>query len=157
MNDIHTIIHKDCLNRDDIVAILSASSEEAIELIRSRAEEILETHAPGKWVFFRGLIEFSNKCANDCLYCGIRASNASFSRYRLDEDEIVQCAAWAAGQGYGSIVLQSGELRDEGFIGFVEQVVRRIKSSTRSEKLPGGVGVTLSVGEQSPQTYRRFF
>ena len=43
----------------------------------------------GKKVFFRGLVEFSNVCSKDCLYCGIRKSNEKVIRYNASDDEIL--------------------------------------------------------------------
>jgi biotin synthase len=108
-------------------------------------------------VLLRGLIEFSNECANDCLYCGIRRSNAEVERYCLTSDEVVEAALFAAVKGFGSVVLQSGERHDEALVSFVEDVVRRIKRESTSAALPQGLGVTLSVGEQSRESYERFF
>ena len=64
---------------------------------------------------------------------------------------------WCAEQGYGSIVLQSGERRDKKFTDFITDVVREIKKVTRSERLPQGLGITLCVGEQSREVYQNFF
>jgi len=111
----------------------------------------------GDEVFFRGLVEFSNVCTSDCFYCGIRKSNAKPNRYTLTKDEIVECAKFCADEGFGSIVLQSGERQDAAFAEFVEDVVRAIKSETMSAALPQGLGITLCVGEQKRATYERFF
>jgi biotin synthase len=108
-------------------------------------------------VYYRGLIEFSNRCALDCLYCGIRRSNGAISRYSLRREEIVAAAKWCAQNGYGSLVLQSGERTDPGFIDDVVWCVEQIKQHTQSDALPRGLGITLCVGEQSEETYRRFF
>lgn len=54
------------------------------------------------------------------------------------------------------MVLQSGERQDTQFVEFVSDVVRSVKQATRSERLPEGLGITLCVGEQSRETYRRF-
>jgi biotin synthase len=143
-------------DRSEIVGLLSEKSGSAIEAIRRRAEETLLREI-GPTVHYRGLIEFSNVCAGNCHYCGIRGGNRDVRRYTLTEDQIVDGALWSAAQGYGSVVLQSGERTDERFVSFVERVTRRIRESTVSEKLPQGVGITLCVGEQSEQTYRRFF
>ncbi|MCP4123358.1 MAG: radical SAM protein, partial [Bacteroidetes bacterium] len=78
-------------------------------------------------------------------------------RYTLPREEIVQSAIWCAEQGYGSVVLQSGERRDPQFVDFVENVIKEIKEKTISEKLPDGVGITLSVGEHDKESYERFF
>jgi biotin synthase len=154
---LEEILRKRSFDRRDVVELLSATAPDKIELIRARAEKVLLTEGTGAAVFFRGLIEFSNVCVNDCDYCGIRRSNGHVRRYTLSEEEIAGAARWCDEQGYGSVVLQSGERRDEEFVSFVERVVRRIKAESRSERLPDGLGVTLSLGEQEPEAYRRFF
>jgi biotin synthase len=144
------------MNKSDIIKILSTHKPLALEEIRRLAEETLFKHC-GKKVYYRGLIEFSNICDNDCFYCGIRRSNANVKRYMLSKEKIVEAALWCAEQGYGSVVLQSGERKDGQFVGFVEDVVRTIKEKSRSKKMPQGLGMTLSVGEQSVETYKRFY
>lgn len=120
------------------------------EKLLSRAAQVRSCEVEDK-VFFRGIIEFSNICRNDCFYCGIRKSNSNFNRYRLSEDEIMECVSFCHSAGYGSIVLQSGEQNNEQFINFVEETVKRIK-----QEFPE-LGITLCVGEQSEDTYKRFF
>ena len=105
----------------------------------------------GKSVSFRGLIEFGNICEKDCYYCGIRKSNGKVHRYRMDADEIVREAEWAHKTGYGSLVLQSGELSGEANVAFVEDVLKRIHAFGGDD-----FGVTISLGEQSEGTYRRW-
>lgn len=102
----------------------------------------------GKCVSIRGLIEAGNVCAKDCLYCGIRRSNAALARYSLDAGEIVELARQAKDFGYASIVIQSGEIESEAHTAFIEDVLRRIA--------PLDLGVTLSLGEQTEETYRRW-
>ncbi len=105
----------------------------------------------GRTVSFRGLVEFGNICRKDCYYCGIRRSNGKVRRYRLDADEILREAEWTFKAGYGSLVLQSGELADEASVAFVEDVLRRIHAMAGD-----AFGVTLSLGEQTEETYRRW-
>ncbi|MGM0675537.1 MAG: [FeFe] hydrogenase H-cluster radical SAM maturase HydE [Spirochaetota bacterium] len=111
----------------------------------------------GDAVYFRGLLEFSNVCRADCLYCGIRRSNVHVHRYTIDEADVLAAARHCAEAGYGSMTLQAGERRDAAFIEYVCRLLEGIKAETRSPTLPDGLGITLSVGEQSPDTYRRFF
>jgi biotin synthase len=153
---IRSILAKEGFTKQDIIALLSAKDREDAEAICRAARRVMLDNC-GPTVRLRGLVEFSNRCANDCLYCGIRKSNAAVKRYRLSREEILDAAQAVAGLGYGSLVLQSGERRDGGFISFVEDVVRSIKRRTESDALPQGLGVTLAVGEQTPETYRRFF
>ncbi|MBP7202207.1 MAG: [FeFe] hydrogenase H-cluster radical SAM maturase HydE [Propionivibrio sp.] len=143
-------------NRELLRRILSVQTADEVEVVRRAAERTLLEHC-GDTVRLRGLIEFSNRCTSDCHYCGIRRSNRAPTRYTLRQDEIVETACWCAGQGYGSVVLQSGERRDARFVRFVGDVVRAIKAATLSEVLPEGVGITLCVGEQSPETYAEWF
>lgn len=144
------------MHQSDLLALLATTDPLEIELIRSAAEAMLLQHC-GPSVRLRGLIEFSNRCVCDCLYCGIRKSNRSQKRYTLSNDEIVACARWCAEQGYGSIVLQSGERRDRKFIDTLVSNLKAIKQATASERMPDGVGITLCVGEQSPEDYQRLY
>ena len=100
----------------------------------------------GKDVYTRGLIEFTNYCRNDCYYCGIRKSNKAVSRYRLTEDEILQCAKEGYELGFRTFVLQGGE---DGFFtpSLVAGIVLQIK-----KRYPD-CAVTLSIGEHSYETY----
>ncbi|MFA6572429.1 MAG: [FeFe] hydrogenase H-cluster radical SAM maturase HydE [Bacteroidota bacterium] len=153
---IETLLFKKELERQDIIELLGASSKEEYELIREAAFNVMKANC-GEKVYLRGLIEFSNLCINDCYYCGIRKSNHNVSRYTLNKDEILSAAVWSAEQGYGSVVLQSGERNDDKFVNYVEELVFLIKEKTSSTFLPDGVGITLCVGEQTSETYKRFF
>ena len=105
----------------------------------------------GRVVALRGLVECGNVCAKNCLYCGIRKDNSKVQRYLLDADEIVRRAEMACDAGYGNVVLQSGEIESEENTVFIENVLARIH-----ERCGEGFGVTLSLGEQSDETYRRW-
>lgn len=101
----------------------------------------------GDGVYLRGLIEFSSYCKNDCFYCGLRRSNAHAQRYRLTPQQIVEMARQAAGFGYQTVVLQSGE--DPWFTtDILCQIIREIK------KLD--VAITLSIGEKSREEYATY-
>jgi biotin synthase len=106
----------------------------------------------GPKVYFRGIIEFSNLCVKDCYYCGIRKSNENVTRFAMDEAEILECAMAAQEMDYGSIVLQSGERRDEAYVRFIGDILRKIKAATS-----GKLGITLSLGEQTAEAYERWF
>ena len=144
------------MTHDDIVSVLTTTEADSMEEVALKAERTLLTHCGSK-VFYRGLIEISNICESDCLYCGIRRSNRDTNRYELDRTQILTAAQWCAEQGYGSLVLQSGERRDKRFTDGLTDVVREIKQVTRSDVLPDGLGITLSVGEQDKDTYGRLF
>jgi biotin synthase len=124
--------------------------DEGLDSLTRRAYET-KVSTWGRRVALRGLVEFSNVCEKNCLYCGIRRGNASVVRYRMDEGEIVDAVAWAAKNRYGSVVLQSGEIATEANTAFVERVLQRIR-----ERFGDSLGVTLSLGEQSEETYRRW-
>lgn len=98
-------------------------------------------------ILLRGLIEVSNRCSKNCLYCGIRSGNRKVVRYHMTEDEVMACVAEAVRRGYPAIALQAGELETEANTVFYENVLRR---------LPSGLEVTLSLGEQTEAVYRRW-
>ena len=100
----------------------------------------------GDEVFVRGIVEFSNVCINDCLYCGIRASNKNVRRYTMDDDEILKIAHEMERGLQSTIVLQSGESpgkKDEN----IGLLIKRIKQDT-------SLAVTVSVGNRPYETYR---
>ena len=100
----------------------------------------------GDGVHLRGLVEFSNYCARQCHYCGLRLGNDRNLRYRMSADEILDCAHTAVRLGYGTLVLQSGE--DPGTTTeWLADVVRRVKAETP-------LAVTLSVGERDESDLR---
>ena len=104
----------------------------------------------GRRLYFRGIVEFTNVCRNDCLYCGLRRSNARVRRYRLTPEEILLCCREGYALGYRTFVLQGGE--DPCF---TDQVLCALVSQLRGE-FPDAA-VTLSLGERSRASYRRLF
>ncbi len=152
MTKLETILDiSHTLTRDDLIYLLGLTERDAMEKLFDRAYEA-KTKYVGNKVYFRGIIEFSNICEKDCFYCGIRKSNRNVVRYRMSEEEILEGARFAYESNYGSVVLQSGERSDPVFAGFVERVVKAIKELSN-----GNLGITLSLGEQSDETYRRWF
>jgi biotin synthase len=147
---IREILNKDTFTREDIISLLKAEGEEKTILYRKSAE-IKEKYIGNK-VWFRGLIEFSNICGKDCLYCGIRKGNKNLTRYNLSDDEILAAAKFAYVNHYGSIALQSGELESPFVTDRIENLLYKIKELSHGE-----LGVTLSVGEQEPEVYKRWF
>ena len=140
------------------VAPRALSHRELVELLTwPDAEELfsaayaVKCREIGRVVSFRGLVEFGNVCEKNCYYCGIRKGNGKVHRYRMEADEIVREAELAFKAGYGSLVLQSGELTGEANAAFVEDVLRRIHAFGGDE-----FGVTISLGEQPEEIYRRW-
>ncbi|AHC15336.1 [FeFe]-hydrogenase maturation protein HydE [Salinispira pacifica] len=144
------------LSRKEILEILSISRPDEMQDLSRRAGLCLEEQL-GSRVYYRGLIEYSNICSRDCLYCGIRRSAGDIQRYTLAEEEILNAADFAAGKGYGSLTLQSGESASEAAVDFAASIIRKIKKRTASSLLPRGLGITLCIGEQTEASYRRLF
>ncbi len=156
MDQLKSLIKKTSFSRQDLAALLATADLQEIETIRQAAETVLLEHC-GNAVHLRGLIEASNACSCDCHYCGIRKSNREVGRYTLAQEEILDCARLCAELGYGSMVIQSGERSDKKFIDLIARTVEQIKCETRSDKLPEGLGITLCIGQQTRETYRRLF
>ena len=138
-------------SEQNLAFLLNLHEPEAREALRTTAYET-KLSTVGNKVYYRGLIEFSNICAKNCHYCGIRSGNAEVERYTMTEEEILEAARWALEMDYGSVVLQSGELSSPANADFVETLIRGIKTLS-----DGKLGITLSVGEQSEEVYRRWY
>ena len=137
------------LTLEEYEYLIDNRTEEAAELLAEKAR-IVREKIYGKAVYIRGLIEVSNICKNDCLYCGIRRSNKSCDRYRLTEEEILECADEGYSLGFRTFVMQGcedGSFSDD----FVCGVIRKLK-----EKYPD-CAVTLSLGERSRESYQKLF
>lgn len=150
MLSVSDILKKENFSLEDIVALLSSSKEDR-SLLFQTSSKVKEENV-GNIVYFRGLIEFSNICSKNCYYCGIRKDNKNVKRYNLSDDEIIEAARFAWESNYGSVVLQGGELESESFTVRIENLLRRIKEISNGE-----LGITLSVGEQTYDVYKRWF
>ena len=104
----------------------------------------------GNAVYIRGLIEISNRCRNNCLYCGIRKSNTMVSRYSLSRETILSCCREGYALGFRTFVLQGGEDLSQTDDWITDTV------STIKHEFPD-CAITLSLGEKSLATYQRFF
>ncbi|MBO5941156.1 MAG: [FeFe] hydrogenase H-cluster radical SAM maturase HydE [Kiritimatiellae bacterium] len=135
------------LSHSELIRLLESEDQKALfdAAYKVKAREV------GGKVSLRGLIECGNLCAKDCLYCGIRKGNGNVRRYRMDAQEIVRQAEISKNCGYGNIVLQSGEIESEENTQFFENVLREIH-----DRFGDDFGVTLSLGEQTDDTYRRW-
>jgi biotin synthase len=131
----------------DLLAIEDPAEQERLHA----AAYAVKAAEIGKVVHLRGLIELSNVCRKDCLYCGIRRSNGAVARYSLSDDEVLELSRWAHAQGYGSVVIQSGERSDPAFVARITALVKAIRAESRDE-----LAITLSLGEQSEATYREW-
>ena len=132
------------LTKAEIVALLSSTA--ADDELFAAADRVRSRHV-GDEVHLRGLIEFSNICKQNCLYCGLRRENQKVERYRLSAETAIEFAAKAREYGYRTVVLQSGE--DESFnVETMTHIIREIK------KLD--VAITLSVGEKPREVYRAY-
>lgn len=150
MSQFDEILDKQSFTKEDLKLLLAATGEEMSLLFKKSLETKLKYLDNN--VHLRGLIEYSNKCSKYCLYCGVRSKNTKVERYTLSDDEVLECAKLAHELGYGSVALQSGERDDKEFVDKIEYLVREIKKIDN-----GSLGITLSLGEQTEETYRRWF
>ena len=148
MTQANEIIEKDVLRKEDIAHLLAADED---EIIFEKAAAVKCAHVGNK-VYFRGLIEYSNRCSKNCFYCGIRSGNDKFTRYELTDEETLAAARFAWENRYASIVIQSGERSDAVFTEKIEYLIRKILEITGNE-----LHITLSLGEQSEETYRSWY
>lgn len=142
----------------NIEHLSSFSAAELFELLSSDAfdtalaekADFIRKKYYGIDVYVRGLIEFTNCCRNNCYYCGIRAGNRNADRYRLSQEQILECAAEGYSLGYRTFVLQGGEdpfYSDEAICSIVSELKGRYPDCA----------VTLSIGERSRESYQAYF
>lgn len=132
------------LTKTEIISLLQ--DEEHQQVLFDKADNIRRRYV-GDEVHLRGLIEFSNICRNNCLYCGIRCGNTNARRYRMTEEEIIETARRAANLGFKTIVMQSGE--DVYYD--ADRMCRVIEAIKKFD-----VAVTLSIGERTYEEYKAF-
>lgn len=145
---------------DRLVAGNELREREYLDLIKGRTPELdayvferaraTRDKIFGPVVFLRGLIEFSNYCSCNCLYCGIRAGNARAVRFRLSPEEVLSACRRGHALGFRTFVLQSGEdlyFTDDMMVAMIAAIKQEFPDSA----------LTLSVGEKSHATYKRYF
>jgi biotin synthase len=140
------------LDRGQIIDLLNERDPQVVsqlfdEAYRTKVENV------GESVYLRGLIEISNICRKNCLYCGIRSDNSAVVRYQLSNDDVLGAAKFALAAGYGSIVIQGGERQDKAFVKDIKRLIKKIKRLSRENPL----GITLSLGEQPIEVYEDWF
>ncbi len=137
------------LDKEEYIRLIENRTDEIKEYLFAKSSETAIKHL-GKNVYFRGLIEVSNYCKNDCYYCGIRRSNCNAQRYRLSKEQILDCCKTGYALGFRTFVLQGGEdpyLTDERLVGIVSAIRNNYSDCA----------ITLSLGERSPESYRALF
>lgn len=150
MKTIAAILNQQTFDRDDILTLLSLNKEESKLLFAKSLEVKLKN--VGNTVHLRGLIEYSNVCEKNCLYCGLRAKNEKKTPYALDDKQVDICIEQAIRLRYGSVAVQCGERTDKDFTDKITGIVRRIKQLSDNK-----LGITLSCGEQAEDDYREWF
>lgn len=134
----------------ELVELLNSAGDDRKALFAAAAA-VKKEHVGNK-VFFRGLVEYSNICSKNCYYCGVRRGNHKVDRYQLSDEEVLEAAQFALDNRFASMVIQSGERTDARFVDQIEKLLALIKALS-----DGKLGITLSMGEQSEETYRRWF
>lgn len=144
-----TLIAENTLGGEGLSALITGLDDGLRARLYSAAGE-LRDRIYGRVVYMRGLIEFSNYCKNDCLYCGIRRSVAGARRYRLSRETILERCRIGYDMGFRTFVLQSGE--DPGWDDdSVTELVRAIRAGFQD------CAITLSIGEKSREAYQKFY
>ena len=150
---------------DVLLAWLKTTDEAAVAQLYQAAFRI-KNEQSGPGIFLRGLMEISNQCQKNCLYCGIRHQNEATLRYDLPESDILALGHKAAELGYASIVLQGGERVDNKFVSKITRLLQGLKNielkrgvdgGTRKPHQAKGLGITLSLGEQTEEVYREWY
>ena len=137
------------ISREQFETLMTCEDAQVIDFLHQQAREVADGIYENK-VYIRGLIEFTNYCKNDCLYCGIRRSNAKAKRYRLTKEEILECCKVGYELGFRTFVLQGGE---DPY--FTDDRICEIVSAIRTAY--PDCAITLSIGEKEKESYERYY
>jgi biotin synthase len=151
LKELTNLLNQQELSRSDLVFLLSLTEKGDRDKLLAKALEVRKVQV-GLNVYLRGLIEFSNHCRKDCLYCGIRNGNRRVERYTLSDEEVLKTVLQARKIGLNSVVLQAGEESASLYLRRITALLRQIRQTTDP-----GFRITLSLGEQSEDTYREWF
>lgn len=146
---IDELYEKNNISKENLLFILNNVDKKTKEYLVSKAHETRLKHYNNK-VYLRGLIEFTNYCKNNCVYCGINSRNTNAERYRLSEKDILNCCNKGYSLGYRTFVLQGGE--DPYYAD--DKIVHIIKSIKNT--FPD-CAITLSIGEKSYESYKKYY
>ncbi len=148
-NIINKLKNNKILSKDEFIKLLMCEDPETNEYLRECAVNVRKENYQNH-VYIRGLIEISNICKNDCLYCGIRKSNKKCERYRLKKEDILACCKAGHNLGFRTFVLQGGE---DGY--YTDDILCDIIESIKNNY--PDCAVTLSLGERSRESYQKLF
>ncbi|MBE6542618.1 MAG: [FeFe] hydrogenase H-cluster radical SAM maturase HydE [Ruminococcaceae bacterium] len=150
MNNVLRLIDKlekeHSLTVQEYEELIEWRDDEAAKILAQKADSVRKGIYSNK-VYVRGLIEVSNICKNNCLYCGIRSGNKSCERYRLTKEDILECCEAGYRIGFRTFVMQGGEdpyFTDEVLSDIITEIKKRYPDAA----------VTLSLGERSYESYR---
>lgn len=139
------LLYKEDLTKEEIIFLLSISNKDDQQRLFNRADQVRFQYC-GNEVHLRGIIELSNYCDQNCIYCGLREDNYKLTRYRMTPEEVIETAHVISNLGIYTIVLQSGEdhYYDTDMIAYI---IYQIKQNA-------DVAITLSLGERGFEEYR---
>lgn len=153
MAELFTLVDKlaagERLTHGELVTLIDGRTPDTAAYLAEKAVTVRKAMY-GNTVYIRGLIEVSNICKNDCLYCGIRAGNPNCDRYRLTEEDILSACAEGYELGFRTFVLQGGE---DGH--FTDERLTSLLAAIKQAH--PDCAVTLSLGERSRESYQRLF
>ncbi|HPE86058.1 MAG: [FeFe] hydrogenase H-cluster radical SAM maturase HydE [Bacteroidales bacterium] len=142
-------LNKKNFSRDELVELLRTPVEEAQPLFDKALE--IKRQTLGDEVYLRGLLEYSNRCAKNCFYCGVRCARKDLHRYEMTLEEVRSATRYAVENRFASMVIQAGERSNPAFVNSITRVLDCINRESNSS-----IAVTLSLGEQSEDTFRKW-
>lgn len=138
--------------KENIIELLEEKDQNRVQQLYDDAFRTKIDNVGNK-VYLRGLVEITNICRKNCLYCGIRRDNPSNDRYEIDIEDVIPAARFAYEQGYGSMVIQGGERHDKKFRDKITSILKEVRKISSESPL----GITLSLGEQPFDVYQEWF
>lgn len=112
-------------NLDDLMALLSPAAEPYLEEMAKLSHK-LTLKRFGKTLQMYIPLYLSNKCSNNCIYCGFRRENR-IKRITLTEDQILNEVKIIKSYGFDHVLLVTGESSKNAGTEYFEKVLRLIR------------------------------
>ncbi|CUU50885.1 radical SAM protein [Clostridium beijerinckii] len=135
------------MDKNIFLSLINAKGEQQKELFEQACN--VRTQYCGNKVALRAVIEISNFCECNCLYCGMRKNNSQLKRNKLDIDSIFNTISIIRDMKIGTLMIQSGQ--DNSYDSdSIEKIIKYAKDK-------GISNVILCLGYRAEKDYHKFF
>lgn len=112
-------------NMEDFMALLSPAAQPFLEEMATLSHDLTQKRF-GKTVQMYIPLYLSNRCSNNCVYCGFRKEN-KIKRVTLTEAQILDEVKIIKSYGFDHVLLVTGEASNSAGVEYFEKVLKLIR------------------------------